>query len=286
MKNTLPAGFKIIKKMGLPLIYCEAISKIPGFTQVFTTRAGGVSKKPFDSLNVGVHTGDNFKKAVINISRLEKSLAIKYAGAARQVHGSDVIILKNRALKFTGAEIRKMTDVEADALITDIPGLAVGVRLADCAGTVIIDPVKKTVAAVHSGWRGIANKIPAKTVKMMKKHFGSKPADLTASVSPAIGPCCYEIGADVLKLKKQKVFRGIFTKKNGRNYMNLWKGVKNLLVNEGIKPNNIHICSMCTYDNPELFYSHRRDKGKTGRMMALGFFKKKAGIKKAEEHHG
>jgi YfiH family protein len=275
VKNALPAGFKIVKKKGLSLIYCEAISKIPGFTQVFTTRAGGVSKKPFDSLNVGMHTGDNLKKTVINISRLEKSLAIKYAGAASQVHGSDIIILKNRPKRLSVAEIRKMTDVDADALITDIPGLAVGVRLADCVGTVIIDPVKKTVAAVHSGWRGIANKIPAKTVKMMKKYFGSKPDDLIASVSPAIGPCCYEIGADVLKLKKQKVFSGVFTEKSGRNYMNLWKSVKNLLVKEGVKPNNIHICSMCTFDNPELFYSHRRDSGKTGRMMALGFYRKK-----------
>ena len=268
MKNKIPGGFKIVKKGVLRLISSPAISKVPGFSQYFTTRLGGVSKKPFDSLNTGEHTGDDEKKTRINISLIEKSLGVKYSGAARQVHGDNIIILKDSAGK-TGKRI----NADADALITDIPGLAVGVRVADCAGTIIIDPEHGAVAAVHSGWRGIANKIPAKTVKMMKKYFKSRPGKLIAAISPAIGPCCYEIGHDVLELKKQKVYRGVFTEKNGKNYMNLWKGVKNLLEKEGVRPNNIHTCSMCTFDNPRYFYSHRRDKGRTGRMMALGFYK-------------
>jgi YfiH family protein len=274
MKNAVPAGFTLAKKGRLFLISCDAISDIPGFSQFFTTRMGGVSGKPYDSMNMGGHTGDKRRNIRVNVSLLEKSLGVKYAGAARQVHGSNVIILKKGgAGKIPGLLIKKLINTEADALITDIPSLAVGVRIADCAGTVIIDPVKKVVAAVHSGWRGIANKIPSISVKLMKKNFGSKPADLIAAVSPAIGPCCYEVGGDVLKMKKQKIYRGVFSEKNGRQYMDLWKGVGNLLEKEGLKKNNIHLCSMCTFDNPRLFYSHRRDMGKTGRMMALGFFK-------------
>jgi YfiH family protein len=268
MKKKIPRGFKLVKKGSLRLLSCSAISGLPGFSQYFTMRLGGVSKKPFNSLNAGGHTGDDEKKVRINISLIEKSLGIKYAGAARQVHGDSVIILKNPA-----SGIKKITDTAADALITDIPGLAVGVRTADCAGTIIIDPEHKVVAAVHSGWRGIANKIPAKTVKMMKKYFKSRPEKLMAAVSPAIGPCCYEVGNDVMKLKKQEVYRGIFTERKGRHYMNLWKGVKNLLEKEGVSPDNIHICSMCTFDNPRYFFSHRRDKGHTGRMLAMGFYK-------------
>lgn len=274
MKSAVPAGFTLIKKGRLYLISCDAISNIPGFSQVFTTRTGGVSGKPYDSMNMGGHAGDKRKNIRVNVSLLEKSLGVKYAGAARQVHGNTVIILKNSgAGKIPGMAVKKLTDTEADALITDIPSLAVGVRVADCAGTVIVDPVKKVVAAVHSGWRGIANKIPSISVKLMKKHFGSRPADLIAAVSPAIGPCCYEVGGDVLKMKRQKVYRGAFVQKGGGQYMDLWKGVRNLLEKEGLKANNIHICSMCTFDNPRLFYSHRRDKGRTGRMMALGFFR-------------
>jgi hypothetical protein len=274
MKNAVPVGFTMIKKGRLSLISCDAISNIPGFTQAFTTRIGGVSGKPYDSMNMGGHTGDKRKNIRINVSLLEKSFGVKYAGAARQVHGNNVIILKNSGTgKAQQLKLKKLTDTEADALITDIPSLAVGVRVADCAGTVIIDPVKKVVAAIHSGWRGIANKIPSISVRLMKKNFGSNPKDLVAAVSPAIGPCCYEVAGDVLKMKKQKVYRGAFAKKSGRQYMDLWKGVRNLLEKEGLKKNNIHICSMCTFDNPRLFYSHRRDKGKTGRMMALGFFR-------------
>jgi YfiH family protein len=277
MKTKTPKGFTAVKKGKLKLISCDAISKIPGFTQVFTTRAGGVSKKPYNSLNMGMHTDDNKKKVRLNIKMLEKSLNIKYASAARQVHGDRVLVIKGsgRGVKeeVNQEKLRKILNTDADALITNIPGLAVGVRVADCVGTVIVDPENKVVAAIHSGWRGVANRIVVKAVKTMKKEFGSKPAELIAAVSPAIGPCCYEIGDEVLKLKKHRVFSNIWKHKNGRVHMDLWQGVRNLLISQGVKENNIHICSMCTADNPELFYSHRRDKGKTGRMMAIGVYK-------------
>ena len=215
---------------------------------------------------------------------MEKQLGVKYVSAARQVHGDKVLVIKsqdpgpktqksNSSRQIAKARLRSITNTEADALITNIPGLAVGVRVADCVGTVIIDPKNKVVAAVHSGWRGVANRIIVKTVKLMKKEFGSKPSDMIAAVSPAIGPCCYEIGGEVLKLKKHRVFSNIWKDKNGRTHMDLWQGVKNLLVSQGLRTKNIKICNMCTADNPELFYSHRRDKGKTGRMMAIGFYK-------------
>ncbi len=298
MKTKIPKGFSLIHKGRLKLISCDAISAIPGFTQTFTTRIGGVSKSPFGSLNIGKHTEDDDKKIAKNILLMEKALGIRYVSAARQVHGDGVVVIKscgnNHKSRITNPKIKKsqyllfevnpesgiqnlelnkILDTEADALITDIPGLAVGVRVADCVGTVIIDPVNKVIAAVHSGWRGIANKIPAKTIKIMKNEFGSNPKDLIAAVSPAIGPCCYQVGPEVYKLQKQKVFSTIFKKKADGIYMNLWQGAKNLLIAEGLKVKNIHICSMCTSDNPELFYSHRRDKGVTGRMMVLGVYK-------------
>jgi YfiH family protein len=293
MKDKIPEDFSIIKKGKLQFISCDAISKIPGFTQVFTTRSGGVSGKPYDSLNMGMHTDDDKKKVRANIRIVEKALGIKYSGAARQVHGDRVIVIKaaenekcgikekdgyglievNPGSKNAGGKLKALLDMDADALITNIPGTAVGVRTADCAGTIIIDPVNKVVAAVHSGWRGVANKIPVKAVKIMRGEFGSDPEDLIAAVSPAIGPCCYEIGPEVYRLKKKKVFSDIWTEKNGHIYMDLWHGVKNLLRAAGLKPQNIHICRLCTFDNPEILYSHRRDKGKTGRMMALGVYK-------------
>ena len=273
MKNKIPAGFTVLKKGKLTFLSCTHMSKTPGFIQVFTTRLGGVSKRPYDSLNIGAHTDDKKRDIQVNIKMLEKALGIKYTGAARQVHGDGVVMIK-KSDKLSMAKIKRMTNIEADGLITDVKGLAVGVRLADCVGTVIMDPKTRTVASVHSGWRGIANLIPSKTVKLMVSEFKSKPADLIAAISPAIGPCCYEVGEDIYnQLHKQAVFSNIFHRKNGLLFMNLWKAASNLLKAEGLKKKNIHICSMCTVDYPGYFYSHRRDKGKTGRQMAVGVFK-------------
>jgi polyphenol oxidase len=276
MKTKIPAGFSVLKKGKLRFLSCDQMSGIPGFTQVFTTRLGGVSGMPFSGLNIGVHTDDKKSDVQVNIRMIEKALGIKYLGAARQVHGDTIIILKDKPQsKNRINNLSRLVNTDADGLITNIKGLAVGVRLADCVGTVIMDPGTKTVASVHSGWRGIANKITSKTVRTMISEFKSNPADLIAAISPAIGPCCYEVGEDVYnQLHMQAVFSKIFHRMNGHIYMNLWQGVKNLLLAEGLKKKNIHICSMCTSDNPEYFYSHRRDKGKTGRMMALGVFTK------------
>lgn len=271
----IPKGFSILKKGGLRFLACDAINRLPGFTQAFSTRVGGFSKKPFDSLNIGMHTGDCTKSVTKNIKTIEKVFKIKYITAAKQVHGDNILVLRTLDpgpwTKYRN--LKNFLNTEADAIITDIPGLAAGVRVADCTGTIIADPEHKVIAAVHSGWRGVANKIIVKTIRKMKKEFGSNPVKLVAAVSPAIGPCCYNVGADVYRLKKQKVFSNIFTRRKGEIYMDLWKGVKNLLLDTGVKPDNIHICGMCTYDNPSLFFSHRRDAGKTGRTMAFGVIK-------------
>ncbi len=257
----IPIGFTTIKKGKMQFLACGAINKLPGFFQAFSLRSGGHSKKPYDSMNVGMRTGDKTGNVIKNIRAIERAFDTKYISTVRQVHGDRVVLIQNP--KF------KIQNTKADAIATNVPGLAVGVRVADCAGTVIIDPEHRVIAAIHSGWRGVANKIPAKAVRVMRKKFKSDPAKLIAAVSPAIGPCCYEVGKEVYKLQKQAVFSNIFTESKGRVYMNLWKGVKNLLKSAGMTTRNIHVCGMCTACNPELFFSHRRDKGKTGRMLSF-----------------
>jgi YfiH family protein len=184
----------------------------------------------------------------------------------KQIHSDKIKIIteKNRIKKF-----------KADAFITDKDGIAIGVRVADCVGTVIFDKKNKIIAAVHSGWRGIANKIIAKTIKKMKKIYKTKPDDLIVSMSPAIGKCCYEIGYDLFnKLKKQKVFSNIFEKRQNKIYMDLHKANLNLLLKEKVKRKNIYINNMCTYCNKNLFFSYRREGEKAGRMIYFIMLKK------------
>ncbi len=270
----LPDGFKLRKKRAISYIACSKLEKA-GLAHGFTLRTGGFSKKPYDSLNFGMHTDDNKKTVRRNILLAEKAIGARIA-AAKQVHGDRIVEVRSPESRhclssggLAGAR-SQIQNTEADAVVTDVPGIAASVRVADCAGTIIYDPENKVVAAVHSGWRGVANKIPAKTVKLMRKKFGSYPAKLLAAVSPAIGPCCFEVGPEVYKLRRQKVFSNIFTSRKGRVYMDIWKGAVNLLVSAGIKRKNISVCRMCTSCNPKLFFSHRRDKGKTGRMMVFG----------------
>ncbi len=272
----LPKGFHLYVRDKMNFIMCDAINDIPGFLQVFTTRKGGGSLYNFSSLNTGVHTDDDIKTVKNNIKRIEKALDVKYTSAANQVHGDHVVVLQPSGGKkwLKGRDIvglKNIISTDADGIISSSPGIAAGVRLADCVGTVIADPGNKVIASVHSGWKGIAAGIPVKAIKKMKKYFGSNPADLIAAVSPAIGPCCYEVGAELYnQLHKQPVFSNIFKRRKGRIYMDLWAGVKNLLLEAGLKKKNIHVCNICTFDNPKYFYSHRRDKGRTGRHMAIG----------------
>lgn len=269
----IPTGFTLKKKNKIQYLSCDAVEKTGIFLQGFTLRKGGFSKKPYDSLNIGLHTDDKKADVRRNIGSFEKAFGVRYVAAVHQVHGDKVVVLEGSKGQGSRIKVGILQKTEADAVVTDIRGIAASVRVADCAGTVIVDPVNRIAASVHSGWRGVANKIPAKTVALMQKKFKSDPKKLIAAVSPAIGPCCYNVGPDVYKLQKQAVFSNIFTKRNNKIYMNLWKGVQNLLVSAGISKKNIHVCDMCTSCNPDMFFSHRKDQGKTGRMLVFGIIR-------------
>ena len=228
--NKILKGFTLKTKDNIQYLSCDAIERLGGFEHGFTLRKGGFSRKPYDSLNIGLHTDDRKADVKRNIRSFEKAFGVRYVAAAHQVHGDRVVVVKGSKAQGSMLNVKKLQKTEADAIVTDVPGIAASVRVADCVGTVIVDPVNRVVASVHSGWRGIANKIAVKAVKEMKRKFRSDPEKLIAAISPAIGPCCYNVGKDVYKLQKQSVFSNIFKRRNGNVYMDLWKGAKNLLV--------------------------------------------------------
>lgn len=237
--------------------------KAPGLTAVFTTRKGGVSRGPYKGFNLGTQTGDSKTNISQNLSLLRKSLKAEKTAVVKQVHG------------------RKITDacgcsrLEADGVATNASGVAVAVKTADCTGIIIYDPVNKAVAAVHAGWRGMAQFIAHEAVRFMEKKYGSKPSKLTASVSPAIGPCCYEVGEELYNsLKSTPEFSNIFIRRGGKIFMDLKKGVKNTLISAGLKKSRVYVSALCTSCEEEMFFSHRRDKGITGRCAAAAVINK------------
>ncbi len=212
----------------------------------------------------------NFLEVFILKTKKTYKIAKKYFNVkvytGKQVHKDTIKIINDK---------NKMHKMKADGFITRTPEIAIGVRLADCAGIVLLDKKKKIVAAVHSGWRGVANKIILKAIQKMKK-LGSSVKDIIISMSPAIGSCCYEIGKDLYnKLKKYKIFSNIFIKKKDKIFMDLHKANYNLTLKAGVKKNNIYINNLCTYCNSKLFYSYRREGKKAGRMLYFIMIKRK-----------
>lgn len=164
-----------------------------------------------------------------------------------------------------------------DALVTNLPGVAIGVRTADCIPVLLYDPVNKAVGAAHSGWRGSVNKISAQTVLAMIRNFGSKPADIRAVIGPGIGPDSFQVGEDVARLFKESgfpvekiwSFRGPCMKGSmaGGHHIDLWEVCRITLCDCGLLASNIQVTGICTYEHPE-FYSARREGQSCGRIIS------------------
>ena len=164
-----------------------------------------------------------------------------------------------------------------DAMITDLPGVAIGVRTADCIPVLLYDPVKKAAAAIHSGWRGTVSKIIGKTVIKMQSTYASQPSDILAFIGPGICVDCFQVGDEVaLKFKEAGFdinslwsFRGPKTGNGmeGGHHIDLKEACRQTLVESGLKNENIQITGLCTYDDNDLLYSARKEGIECGRNI-------------------
>jgi len=154
--------------------------------------------------------------------------------------------------------------LEGDALITDYPGLFLGIKVADCYPIYLIDPETPSIGLIHAGWRGSLKGIQKNTVYKMKEIFGTEPSKLIVFFGPGISKNYYEVGKEVATL-----FRGYVETKGNRFFLDLYSFNRDQLVNIGISPLNIIDPPACTYDRPDLFFSYRRDGKILGKMWAL-----------------
>jgi YfiH family protein len=156
---------------------------------------------------------------------------------------------------------------EADALITDQPGLLLAVRTADCLPIFVADPEHRAVAAIHAGWRGIVAGILAEVLGRMAERFGSRPDALLVALGPAIGACCYEVGPEVAAR-----FRELFPERedlNGRARLDLAEAARRQLLEAGVRQEQLALAGLCTRCLADEFYSWRRDGPRTGRMLSV-----------------
>jgi YfiH family protein len=238
-------------------------------THAVFTRQGGVSPAPWSSLNVGGTVGDDLQHVRENRIRSFKALGRvpESIHDVWQVHSSDVVY---------ATEPRRMDEDywnKADIILTDNPDLTLFMRYADCTPILLYDPLRHVVGIVHSGWLGTVRGAARVAVEAMSARFGTNPSDLLAAIGPSIGPDHYEVGGDVIAQVNgafDQEAPSLLEVQDGRTYFDLWAANKLLLEKAGV--NQIEVVGICTACNPADWFSHRGEKGKTGRfggMIAL-----------------
>ena len=241
-----------------------------GVLHGFSTRLGGVSPAPWDSLNLDDRRGDDIANVQENFRRLCAALDmdVRRAVLSRQVHRDDVRIV---TAADAGKGLWTPQDYDsADALVTDVPGLPLVVFSADCNVILLHDPVRRVVGAAHAGWRGTAAGIAGRTVRVMRDTYGCDPADIRAAVGPAIGQCCFETDGDVPDALREALGAESepFMAWNGRKWHIDLKAVNALWLRKaGVQ--HIDVCADCTCCRTDLYWSHRKTGLRRGEQAAL-----------------
>jgi polyphenol oxidase len=239
-------------------------ARMPGATAAFTTRRGGVSNQPFDELNLGLFTDDDGDAVVENRRRLATALgfATDRIAISRQIHGAELIddskagslCCSFSSLEGDSAQLEEGAAgiPDADGHLIAEAGIAPLVFVADCVPVALAGP--DGAAMLHCGWRGLAAGIVARGVEAV--------AATDAAIGPSIGPCCYEVGADVLEAFED-LGDGIVSDRR----LDLPEVARRQLRQHGVE--RIEVSGLCTSCEPDLFFSHRRDAGRTGRQAGL-----------------
>ncbi|HBQ18711.1 MAG TPA: peptidoglycan editing factor PgeF [Myxococcales bacterium] len=225
-----------------------------GFRHAFSTREGGVSEGPFASLNLARTVGDDPAAVAENARRFEAALECDRLYEVSQVHGRAVERVSHEPV----AEIRRR---EADALVTSVAGAAVAVRTADCVPILLADPASGAVAAVHAGWRGVAQNI----LRVALEELGA--ADPIAAIGPHIRLDAFEVGPEVAaEIARAVPGARVVEARAPRPHVDLAAAVRAQLAEAGVT--EIDDVGGCTHAEPARFFSHRRDAGKTGRHLS------------------
>jgi hypothetical protein len=262
------SGFYWREKNGVKALICRPLEE-KGFANAFSTRLGGVSPFPADDLNLAGFDDDSSENIAENRRRFLELFDQNYLlTTAWQVHGDDVKIVRTR-------KDAANTEERFDALVSDLPGILIGVKTADCVPVLLGDPVNKAFASVHAGWRGTAQSTVSQAIAKMSENFGTKPGNLICAIGPAATCKSYEIGEDVIDTfeKNFSTSGKYFTPtRDGHALIDLHLANKDQLIAASVPENNIFITPFCTMMRTDLFFSYRIEKkkyGKTGRMLSV-----------------
>jgi YfiH family protein len=236
-----------------------------GVTQAVFTRRGGVSPAPWQSLNLGGSVGDDPARVAENRLRVFNALGRKPKSIhdVWLIHSTDIIYAdESRPLDAPSPR--------ADIIFTDNPDVSLFMRFGDCVPILFHDPVKKVIGIAHAGWMGTLRGVVGAAVKGMQEHYGCRPKNIAAGIGPSIGVDHYEVGAEVISQFREQYPQDaeqILLGKNGSTHLDLWAANELQLNRAGV--DQVQVSGVCTACHLDDWFSHRAEKGKTGRFGAL-----------------
>jgi YfiH family protein len=286
-----------IASNGVQWLAVPAWEKMPWLWHGFSTRRGGLSRvycadDAPGELNLGFTAADDLQTVLRNRQLFAEAVTGDPATplvALKQIHSTRMVLAGE-------ADLTRERPSKADALMTDEPGLLVGIQTADCIPVLLADRKRHAVAAFHAGWRGTVNRIVESGIGRMRLQFGSQPEDLVAAIGPGIGACCYSVGEEVLSSFEsqfsyaRELFREVYDSDPVRTrypmlfltqrapghseigpslHLNLVEANRRQLLAAGLKPRSIKLIGGCTSCQQELFFSHRGSQGHAGRMLSV-----------------
>lgn len=233
-----------------------------------TTKVGGMSKGLYKSLNLSYKVGDRKEDVLRNRNILSQNLNIdlEKVVTCKQVHSNRVLVVKSNS------DYKNFRDYEADALITNLKDIPLSVFTADCLPIFILDSANKVIGLAHAGWKGSFENISGKILETMQEEYQINLNHCQVALGPCIKECCYQISSELAEKYLEKFSNlnsEIVKQKDQAYYLNLSLMNKKLLLKAGVKENNIIVSPHCTSCYSKYFFSYRRDKGKTGRMMSI-----------------
>ncbi|BCL81521.1 laccase domain protein [Ktedonobacteria bacterium brp13] len=280
----------------------DYVRQFPELIHGVFTRQGGYSSAPYASLNTSAPPrggGDNFDDVVRNRQLALQALDLSSTPNVTlwQIHSADVLTLTQpetwrtdwASMSYYTRPWQPEMIRQGDAIITQERGIAMALSFADCAPITFYDPVQHVAGIAHGGWRGTARGVVIATVEEMQQRYGSRPQDIYAGIAPAIGPCCYEVSQDVedlflgrqefdvlptnpryrVRVRESATFSTIQLPEKESLRLDIQTTNRNQLLMAGLQPEHIEVMPLCTSCRTDLFFSHRKEQGRTGRFVVI-----------------
>ncbi|HJS25024.1 MAG TPA: peptidoglycan editing factor PgeF [Pyrinomonadaceae bacterium] len=268
------AGFYWRESDGVRALVCAPLEQ-DGFVNGFSTRTGGVSEMPANALSLAGFNEDAAENILENRRRFLKLFPGKWdLAGCWQVHGADVRVIQT-AEEAKPAENQLGETIFCDVIVSNAEGVLAAVKTADCVPILLGDPVSGAFAAVHAGWRGTLAGAAVVGVERLAKEYDVRSENLRVAIGASAGPCCYEVGSEVIEAFTKRFANGdkLFTvTRPGHAMVDLIKANRDQLESAGVLPERIHTAPICTMCRTDLFFSYRKEKslhGKVGRLMAV-----------------